>query len=186
VRDGIIRHSKGRGAIIAEGEERPATLEGQVVRASDVIAYISHDIDDAIRGGVISAADVPSECVRALGATHSARLNSMVRDIISTTLEQGRRLSLSPEVEAAMLRLRDFLYENVYENERVRADFIRARKVVEELYAHLMRSPDSARQAEAQGIGVERFVCDYIAGMTDRYAIREHRRLFAVGEIWLA
>jgi dGTPase len=179
VRDGIIRHSKGRGAIIAAADdpERPGTLEAEVVRASDVIAYISHDIDDAIRGDVIGEKDVPAECVAVLGQTHSARLNSMVRDIIASTLAAGMRLSLSPEVHEAMLRLRDFLYENVYENERVKSDFIRARRVVRDLYEHLMGSP-AAAQAEAAGSSRERFVCDYIAGMTDGYALDLYQKVF--------
>jgi dGTPase len=179
VRDGILKHSKGRGAIIAtEADEAPLTLEGQVVRASDVIAYISHDIDDAVRGEVVRPQAIPPECVRVLGQTHSARLNSMVRDIIATTLSAGMRLSLSPEVHQAMLRLRDFLYENVYENEVVKGDFVRARRVVRDLYEYLLRSPEAARQAEASGVTVERFVCDYIAGMTDRYALDLYQRVF--------
>ncbi len=178
VRDGILKHSKGRGAIIATDEAGTAvTLEGQVVRASDVIAYISHDIDDAIRGGVIGRGDVPKGCVEVLGKTHSARLNTMVRDIIASTLEAGMRLSLSPEVHEAMLALREFLYQNVYENERVRADFIRARKVVAELYEYLLKSEQAARAEEA-GTPRERFVCDYIAGMTDRYALDLYRKVF--------
>jgi dGTPase len=178
VRDGILRHSKGRGAIIATEEaERAATLEGQAVRAADVIAYISHDIDDAIRGGVIGPGDVPAECRRVLGETHSARLNSMVRDIIASTLEAQMRLSLSGEVHEAMLALRDFLYENVYENQLVKADFIRARKVVADLYGHLLGT-EAAREAEASGTPRERYVCDYIAGMTDRYALDLYQRVF--------
>jgi len=178
VRDGILKHSKGRGAIIVcDDAERPATLEGEVVRASDVIAYISHDIDDAIRGGVISATDVPAECVAVLGATHSRRLNSMVRDIIAETLEAGMKLGLSPEVHQAMLCLRDFLYQNVYENDRVKGDFIRARRVVADLFEHLLHTR-AAAEAEASGIPRERFVCDYIAGMTDRYALDLYQRVF--------
>jgi dGTPase len=179
VRDGILKHSKGRGAIIAvEADEAPLTLEGQVVRAADVIAYISHDIDDAVRGEVVHPQDIPPECVRVLGQTHSARLNSMVRDIIATTLSAGMRLGLSPEVHQAMLRLRDFLYENVYENEVVKGDFVRARRVVRDLYEYLLGSPETVRQAEAAGVPTERYVCDYIAGMTDRYALDLYQRVF--------
>ncbi|MFH0810707.1 MAG: deoxyguanosinetriphosphate triphosphohydrolase [Pseudomonadota bacterium] len=178
VRDGILKHSKGRGVIITASEEdRPATLEGQVVRVADIIAYISHDIEDAIRGGVVATEDVPEECRLILGDTHSARLNSMVRDLICQTMEKDMRLGLSEEIHGAMLKLRDFLYENVYENPKVRADFIRARRVVADLYEYLLDSEEATRSAET-GSTPERYVCDYIAGMTDRYALNLYQKVF--------
>lgn len=179
VREGILKHSKGRGAIIATEEaDGPATLEGQVVRAADVIAYISHDIDDAVRGEVIGPGDIPEACVAVLGRTHSERLNSMVRDIIATTLTAGMRLGLSAEIHEAMLALRDFLYERVYENELVKADFVRARRVVQDLYGYLLESPEARWHAGEAGVPVERYVCDYIAGMTDRYALDLYQKVF--------
>jgi len=125
VRDGISKHSKGRGEIFPqEKEERPSTLEGQVVRIADIIAYINHDIDDAIRGGVISPKDIPLDCLSRLGETHSKRINTMVNDLVSETRRRNQgELSISEEVLLAIIRLRDFLWDRVYENEKVHEDF---------------------------------------------------------------
>ena len=125
VRDGILKHTKGKGEILCEDPEAMAfTLEGQVVRIEDIIAYINHDIDDAIRGEVISPSDIPSECLKCLGDTHSKRINTMVNDIIQETLGPGKgKLSISNEVLSAIWNLREFLWEYVYESEPVHTDF---------------------------------------------------------------
>lgn len=183
VRDGISKHSKGRGEIFPQDlEDRASTLEGQVVRIADIIAYINHDIDDAIRGGVISLKDIPGDCLTRLGETHSKRINTMVNDIISETrrMNQGQ-LSITEGVLSAILRLRDFLWDRVYENENVHDDFHKSSKILKELYQYFMAHPNSFLsfiEKESLYDSVERCICDFLAGMTDRYAFHLYEKLF--------
>ncbi len=183
VRDGILKHTKGKGEILCEdSSEMGFTLEGQVVRIADIIAYVNHDIDDAIRGGVISQSHIPSDCLRCLGDTHSKRINTMVNSIVSETLRSGgQRLSISEEVLSAIWDLREFLWDRVYENETVHADFHKAAKILRELYRYLMDHPDDfLTLVENKSLydSLERCVCDFLAGMTDRYAFNLYERLF--------
>lgn len=183
VRDGILKHTKGKGEILCENLEAMAfTLEGQVVRIADIIAYINHDIDDAIRGGVISEEDIPGDCLRELGNTHSQRINTMVNDMIQETLRVGGgRLSISKEILSAMWNLRDFLWERVYESEAVHNDFHKATKILRELYEYLLGHPDyflSLIKTESLDDPLHRCVCDFLAGMTDRYAFSLYEKLF--------
>ncbi|MBW2092251.1 MAG: deoxyguanosinetriphosphate triphosphohydrolase [Deltaproteobacteria bacterium] len=185
VRDGIIKHSKGKSAIISPNPEDMAyTVEGRVVRIADIIAYIAHDVEDALRGGVIEESDIPSDCVKTLGDRTSARINTMVLNLVRNTRINGEDIELgfSPEVEAAMIGLRDFLYDHVYDVNRVHEDFIRSAKVVRELYevfmqekALLLKELGSWPEDEVQRA---REVCDFIAGMTDRYALDLYQRIF--------
>ncbi len=182
VRDGILKHTKGKGEILCEDPEAMAsTIEGQVVRIADIIAYINHDIDDAIRGGVISPNDLPRDCLGCLGDSHSKRINTMVNDIIQETLRSGEgRLSVSKEVLSAMWDLREFLWERVYENETVHADFHKATKILRELYHYLIGHPDDflvLTKMESYDT-LERCACDFLAGMTDRYAFNLYEKLF--------
>jgi dGTPase len=177
VRDGILKHSKGKGEILCEDEaEMAMTLEGRVVRIADIIAYVNHDIDDAIRGGVISQDDVPKGCRERLGATHAKRINTMVNDIVLETLRVGGgHLSISEEVLSAIVRLRDFLWERVYENQSVHDDFHKAAKILKELYHYFIDHPDDfLKLVEKKSLydSLERCVTDFLAGMTDRYAFR--------------
>ncbi len=183
VRDGILKHTKGKGEILCEDLEAMAfTLEGQVVRIADIIAYINHDIDDAIRGGVISQEDIPGDCLRGLGNTHSKRINSMVNDMIQETLRAGGgRLSISKKILSAMWDLREFLWERVYESEAVHTDFHKATKILRELYEYLVGHPDyflSLTKMESLYDPLDRCVCDFLAGMTDRYAFSLYEKLF--------
>ncbi len=183
VRDGILKHSKGKGEILSEDPEAKAiTLEGQVVRIADIIAYINHDIDDAIRAGVISSDHIPRDCIRHLGDTHSKRINTMVTDIIQETLQRDEgRLTLSNRVLSAIWELREFLWKHVYENEIVHADFHKATKILRELYYYLLDRPDSFLKlmgVESLYDSLERCICDFLAGMTDRYAFRLYEKLF--------
>jgi dGTPase len=183
VRDGILKHTKGKGEILCEDPESMAsTLEGQVVRIADIVAYINHDIDDAIRGGIMSPGDIPDHCLKYLGDTHSKRINAMVNDIIQETLRSGgRKLSISKEVLSAMWDLREFLWEHVYENQAVHSDFHKAIKILRELYLYLVDHPDyflSLTKMESFGNSLERSVCDFLAGMTDRYAFNLYEKLF--------
>lgn len=183
VRDGILKHTKGRGEILPEDPAGiAATLEGQVVRIADIIAYINHDIDDAIRGGVISQSDIPSDCLKKLGDTHSKRIDTMVNDIVSETLRRGDgKLSITEGVLSAIVNLRNFLWERVYENEVVHADFHKASKVLKELYQYFMSHPDyflTLIEKESLYDSLERCVCDFVAGMTDHYAFNLYGKLF--------
>jgi dGTPase len=183
VRDGISKHSKGRGEILWEDSTCMAlTLEGQVVRIADIIAYINHDIDDALRGGVISQSDIPIDCLKRLGDTHSKRINTMVNDIIVETLRVGDgKLHITESILFAILDLRDFLWTRIYENETVHADFHKAAKILKELYQYLMDHPEyflSLIGKESLYDTLERCVCDFLAGMTDRYAFNLYEKLF--------
>ncbi len=183
VRDGISRHSKGRGEILcADPEETALTLEGQVVRIADIIAYINHDIDDAIRGGIISLEDIPRNCRTRLGETHAMRINTMVNDIVLETRRRDEgRLSITEGVLSGILELRDFLWKRVYENEAVHADFYKAGKILKELYQYLLDHPRyflTLIEREDLYDTVERCVCDFVAGMTDRYAFHLYEELF--------
>lgn len=183
VRDGISKHSKGRGEILCpDPEEMALTLEGQVVRIADIIAYINHDVDDAIRAGIISPVDIPTSCLNCLGETHSKRINTMVNDIISETRRMNEgRLLITEKVLSAMVELRDFLWDRVYENEVVHADFHKASKILRELYHYFMGHPDyflTLIERETLYDSLERCVSDFSAGMTDRYAFHLYEKIF--------
>ncbi len=177
VREGILKHSKSREDILA-GWDPPSTLEGQIVKLGDSVAYINHDIEDALRAGIIDKGDLPQSAVRVLGGSHAARINTMVCDIIdrswsATGLVEGAApaITMSPAVLEAANALREFLFENVYEVQTARAETERARQVVRFLYHYFMQNPVSLPGEHARGGDVERGVVDYIAGMTDNYAL---------------
>jgi len=183
VRDGISRHSKGRGEILCEDPDSMATtLEGQIVRVADIIAYINHDIDDAVRGGVISQKDIPVRCLNPLGETHSKRINTMVNDIITETLRlDDGKLHVTEKILSAMNELRDFLWDRIYENEMVHADFHKAAKILRELYQYFMEHPDTFLffiEKESLYDSLQRCICDFMAGMTDRYAFNLYEKVF--------
>ena len=178
VRDGILHHTKGKGDILAPA----ATLEAQVVRVSDLIAYLSHDVDDALRAGVIRAEDIPPPVRAALGENHGPRIDSMVRDVIRQTMDCGyQNVVMGPAIHDAAVSLREFLYERVYDNPAVHDDFVKASKLIEELYAHFVSNPSWFLEHLAQplpGQSVEDLATDFIAGMTDRYAISLYHSIF--------
>ncbi|NDY42444.1 deoxyguanosinetriphosphate triphosphohydrolase [Dissulfurirhabdus thermomarina] len=192
VRDGILKHSKGFGEIIPQNlEEWAATQEGRVMRLADVIAYLSHDLDDAIRSGVISAGDVPGHLTDLLGEGHSARITTMIRDVIENTrVEDGEmHLGVSPEMYEAMLELRKFLYDNVYRAARVHGEFEKARKILRDLFEYFLDHPEAFRRENrrlfegdmdelSESEPYERRVCDFLAGMTDRYAQNLYEKIF--------
>ncbi len=183
VRMGIQGHSKGRGRFLPEpGQEGGLTLEAQLVRAADVMAYIAHDTDDAARGGVIRQEELPPLVLEVLGARLSRQIDTMVRDLLRETLAVGvERLAMSERVTEAMWALRDFLYERVYDNMEVHADFIKASKVIEELFNELARN-DRFYRAQVGDLPAPaeraRRVADYVAGMTDRYALQIYEETF--------
>lgn len=183
VRDGILKHSKGKEQIFPEdAASLPDTLEAKVVRVCDIIAYVNHDLDDAIRGEVIVSKDIPEICVQVLGASHAKRIDTMVKDLIFTTLDTSPpQLRMHEDVHAALVALRDFLYDRVYEIHTVHEDFVRAKKVVTELYYRLLEDETLFQEqigAVIPGTSREQTVCDFVGGMTDRYALHLHERIF--------
>jgi dGTPase len=183
VRDGIVKHSKGKGDILSQDpSEKAMTLEGQVVRVADIIAYISHDLDDAIRGDVISSRDIPVQCLKILGDRSSKRIDTMVHAVVTGSLpDPAQGLSMEEAVLTAMVQLREFLYHHVYDLGRVHEDFIKARKVISELYEVLLLHPerlaDQLGQPPEGEITPEK-VTDFVAGMTDRYALNLYEKIF--------
>jgi dGTPase len=177
VRDGIVNHSKGKGNILSD---TPKTLEGQIVRVADIIAYLNHDLDDAIRAGIIKKSDIPLEFIKILGDRHSKRIDTMVRDVIFSTIKTDyEKISMSPLIEETLHKLRDFLFERVYENEVVLKEFKKAKYILESLYSYYIENPsiifgDFIPSKEE----VHRAVCDFIAGMTDRYALYTFEKIF--------
>jgi dGTPase len=190
VRDGILKHSKGFGDIIpADPGKMAATLEGRIVRFADIIAYLNHDLDDAIRSGVISNDQLPESCTTVLGKTHAQRSTTMILDLIYSSREvRGKlELSFSREMFNAMTELRQFLYENVYRSAPVHAEFIKGKKIISEIFVHFTNHPGQLREKLA-GLEMasayyndapnERIICDYIASMTDRYLLNLYTEIF--------
>ncbi len=180
VRDGILKHSKGAGAVFTQQDKgRPATLEGQVVRVSDIIAYVNHDTDDAIRSGLISARDLPTEVVEALGQTHSMRINALVSDVVSASLDSGlQAITMSPLMLKSMLDLRQFLYQSVYSLSIPKQEFLKAKKILSELYHYQLENPQEFSGFRRDEDSPEQIAADFTAGMTDRFAINLYSRLF--------
>lgn len=182
VRDGIGKHSKGRKEILPEDlSDLPSTMEGRVVRVADIIAYVNHDLDDAMRAGVLREDQIPARLQKLLGSSSSQRVGTMVKDLVIRTAETGgERLDMSADILEAMTELRAFLYENVYENYKVHNDFIKAMKVLRELYDYFLNQDDSWEKVIDYDADTPRqqMVCDFIAGMTDRYALDLYTNIF--------
>jgi dGTPase len=159
VRDGILRHT---------GPEKPATLEGQIVRLVDRIAYINHDIDDAIRAGILVREELPSDDIAVLGDTGSGRIDTLVRDLVARSADAGAIVQ-GPEVGAAMDRLRAFMFDRVYLGAAARAEHPRIERMLRALFAHYAEHPPPAL---VEGASEAERVVDYLAGMTDRFAVR--------------
>ena len=171
VRNGILCHAKGQPA---------ATLEGQIVRLADHIAYINHDIEDALRGGIIFPMDIPLEVSSVLGFTHKARIDTLVRDAIEASLGQPE-IRQSPQVREAMLALKDFMFDSVYTNPLAKGEEGKAQDMLRRLFEYYQKDPDRLPddfQTVRAEEGVDRAVCDYIAGMTDPFAVERYKELF--------
>ncbi|MFQ5925409.1 MAG: deoxyguanosinetriphosphate triphosphohydrolase [Dehalococcoidia bacterium] len=170
VRDGILKHAKTGADILDEKWGVVETVEGQVCKIADAIAYINHDIGDAVRAGIITEQDLPRQAVALLGRSHSQRINTLVSDVIDCSWEKPL-ISMSPEVVEAANILRQFLFERVYSLAREEAE--RAREVVRLLYQHFSAHEEKLPpEYNLRNDSVERRVVDYIAGMTDNYALR--------------
>lgn len=180
VRDGIARHSKGRGKILDHRkEDLPATLEGQIVRVSDVIGYVNHDIDDALRAGIIKETDIPKHLVGVLGRWHASRIDRMVGDVIQASLKNGlERIAMSEEIMRAVVELRDFLYERVYYNDFARDELRKTEKIIRDLFDIALKNPGAYIKDYPAGDPLEVRVGDFIAGMTDHYALALYEKIF--------
>jgi dGTPase len=180
VRDGIHKHSKGRGEILDDSpEDMPATLEGRIVRVSDVIAYVNHDIDDACRAGVIREEDIPLRLVDFLGKWPAARIDRMVEDVVKASLDAGlERIAMTEDMMAAVIELRDFLYQTVYLSPRAAEEVDKAKKILSDLFRYLLDHPDDYIKPYPRGDSVERRGADFVAGMTDLYAMALFEKLF--------
>ncbi|MGB8929781.1 MAG: deoxyguanosinetriphosphate triphosphohydrolase [Anaeromyxobacteraceae bacterium] len=183
VRDGILRHSKGRGDVLLGAGAPAKTLEAEIVRVADIVAYVNHDLDDAVRAELIAEADVPAEIRRVLGARHSQRLATLIGDVIRTTdLDGGGHVVLSAEVHAALLALRDFLYARVYENPVVHEEFQKAQRLLQDLWEWCTEDAERCRErfgvVPREGEALPRAVADFISGMTDRFALETWEALF--------
>ncbi len=171
VKDGIVNH---------QGEHLASTLEGRVVKFADRIAYINHDIDDAVRAGILLESDIPEKLHRALGANHSARINTMVVSVVSES-EGKNEITMAPDIQEATDELRDFLFEHVYYSPIVLAEEERAMGLIVRLFEHFVKHPGEmpgffCELCESEPI--ERVVADFISGMTDRHAISLYKKLF--------
>ncbi|MBP3495344.1 MAG: deoxyguanosinetriphosphate triphosphohydrolase [Clostridia bacterium] len=174
VKDAILNHT---------GDSEASTLEGKIIKLADRIAYINHDIDDAIRGGILSIDDIPKELLKTLGRGHGERINNMVSAVISESMDKPY-IKMEKEKLEATLELRKFLFQNVYHNKTAKAEEDKAIEMLRILYEYFVKNPN-----EMPGIyfentknePVERCVCDYIASMTDRYAIDMFRELYVPG-----
>jgi dGTPase len=182
VRDGIAKHSKGKsGAPVGMPPElRAATIEGQIMRVADLIAYVNHDIDDATRGGLLGPADLPADAIAILGTTASARIAALVKDVVTETLAANlAEIRMSDRTLNAVLQLRSFLFEAVYENTLATAEFKKATGILSGLWEKVRERPDQfldRRTIDAEG--VDAATRDFIAGMTDRYAVRLFEELY--------
>ena len=171
VRMGILGHTSS--------SRLPETLEGQIVRKSDQIAYINHDIDDAMRAGILTDRDIPKDISDVLGQTHRDRINTLVTNMITHSLQGD--LGMDAEIENAMQRLRAFMFERVYKNPEAKGEEAKAREILKRLYEFYVRHPEKLPpdfQPQLSFDGMERTVCDYIAGMSDKYAMYKYDELF--------
>jgi dGTPase len=180
VRDGIQRHSKGRGEIFDDDlGDMPSTLEGQIVRVSDIIAYVNHDIDDASRAGIIKEVDIPAGLIKVLGKWHATRIDRMVMDVVEASLGTGLdRIAMSDRIMKAVLELREFLYQNVYFNSTARDELRKTEKIIGDIFAYIMEKPEEYVKDYPAGDPVIVRAGDFIAGMTDRYAMALYEQLF--------
>jgi dGTPase len=182
VRDGIARHSKGKNGLPvgAPPEHRASTIEGQVARVADIVAYVNHDIDDAVRAGILQESSLPSAAVELLGHSSSERIGRLVTDVVHQTLAGGlTEIRMSEPVLDALLALRSFLFEAVYENQTATAEFAKAEGILGGLWEKVRQRPEEfldTRTIATEGVDVA--AQDFVAGMTDRYAVDLFERLF--------
>lgn len=173
VKEGIIKHS---------GDLKSESLEGQIVKFADRIAYINHDIDDAIRAEIIREKDLPEDCIKILGNSHGARINNMILDIVYSSKGENQ-ISMTKDINEKMLKLRNFMFENVYYNKKAKKEDEKAEYIVEEIYKYYYKNQDKLPSEYKNNIknndfSIEDIICDYIAGMTDRYIVNLFTDIF--------
>ena len=182
-RDGILKHSKGKSPLVTEGN-MPKTLEGEIVRISDKIAYINHDLEDAIRAGLLQESEIPDDVVKTLGKTKSERISTLVLSTINTTIENGyKHILMEEKVYQAMYKLRDFLYEKVYFSPPVVKELEKAKGILKALFEYYEKNyheiPFYEKYLNLWGnYEPKQAAVDYIAGMTDRYAIKTYEKIY--------
>ena len=162
-----------------------STLEGIIVKFADRIAYINHDIDDSVRAGVLVIDEIPKEILEVLGRGHSERINNMVRSVISASFDKSE-ISMEPHVAEATDKLRSFLFERIYTNPKVKSEDNKARELIARLFDHFVKYPEKMPEFFRNNLkneSVERCVCDYIAGMTDRHAIEVYKEIY-IPNVW--
>lgn len=171
VRDGILNHA---------GDNEAKTLEGKIIKFADRIAYINHDIDDALRGGVISAEEIPRECRRVLGETHGERINTLICDIVEHSMDRPEIL-MSDKVQKAMETLREFMFQKVYTSKIAKAEEEKAKRILSMLFEVFLKEPECLPlddRSNLETMGAEQTVINYIAGMTDNYAVYCFKEIF--------
>ncbi len=189
VRDGILKHSKGYGKVIStDPAETAGTVEGRIVRIGDIMAYLNHDLDDAVKSGVIKESQVPESCKQILGASYSERAATMIKDLVFSSRISGCRIDLkvSDSVSSAMKELREFLYAEVYRSKSVHREFVKSKKILSELYAYFLENREELfKRLEGMGLqlkdknsSIESVACDLISSMTDRYALHLYEQIF--------
>ncbi|UCG78875.1 MAG: deoxyguanosinetriphosphate triphosphohydrolase [Nitrospirota bacterium] len=193
VRDGILKHSKGKGVILPDdADDKAETLEGQIVRICDIIAYVNHDLDDALRAGVIKKSDIPSSIIKVVGDSHSKRIDTMVKDLIDGSIKSDlTKIDMTGNVMSSIDKLRSFLSEKVYESDSIMEEFNKAKEILKNLYSHYMNNFDVLEQHFKTFVNKDIYsdikkekdrkqmmVCDFIAGMTDHFAIMTYEKLF--------
>lgn len=173
VRDGILNHT---------GDSVAMTLEGQIIRFADRIAYINHDIDDSLRANIITEAMLPRDCIKVLGLRHGERIDTMIKDVILNSFNKNQ-INMSEEVKFYTDKLRDFMFENVYLNKKAKGEEEKAKRIIKLLYEYYIDNfnelpMEHKRFYDGLTSNLEDIVCDYIAGMTDRYVINKYKEIF--------
>jgi dGTPase len=182
VRDGIARHSKGKSGmpVGADPAHRASTIEGQIARVADIIAYVNHDIDDAVRAGILDPVGLPTDRVEVLGRSSSERIGRMVTDVVLQTIEGGlTEIRMSETILQATVGLRSFLFDAVYENEVATAEFKKAAGILGGLWERVRVRPEEFLDKQTLDTeGLDAATRDFVAGMTDRYAVNLYEQLF--------
>jgi len=179
VRDGILNHKTSGN---------PSTLEGKIVRLSDKIAYINHDIDDAIRGNIMKEEDIPKEYTDILGDSTKKRLNTLVHDIVLSSKDKNE-IVMTDEIQSTMMKLRGYMFENVYKNPAAKGEEYKAKNMLVKLYEYYLKNIDQLPEEllnlmENRGQEKDRVVCDYIAGMSDQFAVSKFKEVF-IPKFWM-
>lgn len=185
--DGILKHSKGMGDIFPRDPEFvPLTAEGRVVRISDIIAYLNHDLDDAIRAGILDISEVPKDLREIIGESYGQRIDNMVKDVIRESIEKGD-VSVSPKMLKAMEDLRSFLNQRVYKSQQVLKEAKKVERIILDLYEYYMKNPGDFERDSNGFLAEEKFeqrVIDFIAGMTDGFAMEKWLNVFAIRSVF--